>query len=76
MRTSCLTCCSYVSYADFMSTLQVRDIPEPLTRALKSHTAAVSQSPSSYVLDRLSHAVEQPTAEEVVRQIAGREWLR
>lgn len=50
-----------------MSSIQVRNVPEPLHRQLKVRAAQAGQTLSDYVLDELRVAAGRPTM---------RQWLR
>ena len=56
-----------------MSTLQVRNVPEELSRELKVRAAAAGTSLSGYVLDQLQQMVLRPSAEEVLQRIRERD---
>lgn len=55
-----------------MSTLQVRDVPEDVSRTLKARAAAAGQSLSEYVLAQLSQLARQPTLDELTRRVRDR----
>lgn len=56
-----------------MGTLQVRDVPEVLSRELKIRAAASGRSLSQYLLDQLFAIVQAPTTAQVVEMIMQRE---
>lgn len=53
-----------------MGSLQVRDVPEELTRALKQRAARAGQSLSEYVLGELKQIAARPTIDELTERIA------
>lgn len=53
-----------------MSTMQIRDVPDDLTRTMKARAAAEGQSLSEYVLRVLLREAQTPTRAEIMRQIA------
>lgn len=56
----------------FMSTIQIRDVPEEIRRTLKARAAASGRSLSQYVLDLLSREARQPTLEELLGRVRAR----
>lgn len=56
-----------------MTTLQVRDVPESLSRELKSRAAAEGQSLSTFVREQLMLLVSKPTKAQLVEAILSRE---
>lgn len=52
--------------------LQVRDVPEPVHRALKSRAAASGLSLSQYLRDLLARTAARPTPEELSARIRAR----
>ncbi|WIY82296.1 toxin-antitoxin system, antitoxin component [Propionimicrobium sp. PCR01-08-3] len=56
-----------------MATLQVRDVPEELTRELKVRAASEGRSLSQYVLEQLTELVSRPTKQQVVGIIMSRD---
>lgn len=56
-----------------MGALQVRDVPEVLSRELKIRAAASGRSLSQYLLEQLFAIVQAPTAAQVVEMIMQRE---
>ncbi len=56
-----------------MSTLQIRDVPEPVSRILKARAAAEGQSLSEYALRVLTRETQRPTRAEIIARIASRE---
>jgi len=55
-----------------MSTLQIRDVPEEMSRILKSRAAKAGQSLSEYVLGELRVIAERPTFDELWERIQAR----
>ena len=56
-----------------MSTLQIRDVPEPISRILKARAAQEGRSLSDYALRVLTREAQRPTRAEVIDRIASRE---
>lgn len=52
-----------------MSTMQIRNVPDELTRTMKARAAAEGQSLSEYVLRVLLREAERPTRAEVLRRL-------
>lgn len=52
--------------------LQVRNVPEPIHRTLKTRAAAAGKTLSDYVLEEISRWASQPTFEELSRRLAMR----
>jgi plasmid stability protein len=58
-------CCACI-YADNMSAMiQIRNVPDPLHRRLKSRAALAGMSLSDYLLNHLRTMADQPTIEEL-----------
>ncbi|WP_407317611.1 hypothetical protein UQW22_13675 [Isoptericola halotolerans] len=55
-----------------MSTLQVRNVPEEVSRVLKARAASAGQSLSQYVLNELERIAERPTLDELSARIDAR----
>lgn len=55
-----------------MTTIQVRNVPEEVSRSLKSRAAAEGRSLSDYLLGELERIAERPTREELWARIDGR----
>ena len=51
------------------STLQIRDIPEDVSRALKARAAEAGQSLSQYALAELTKAVRKPRIDVLWQEI-------
>lgn len=49
--------------------MQIRNVPDELTRTMKARAAAEGQSMSEYVLRLLLREAERPTRAEVLRRI-------
>lgn len=58
------------SYADCMTSLQIRDVPDDLHRGLKARAALEGQSLSEYALGELRRAMQRPTRRELVERVA------
>jgi plasmid stability protein len=50
--------------------IQIRNVPEPLHRKLKSRAALAGMSLSDYLLAELRRVAEQPTVEEMRQRLA------
>lgn len=55
-----------------MTTIQIRNVPEELSRTLKSRAAAEGRSLSDYLLRELDRIAERPSRAEVFERIAAR----
>jgi antitoxin FitA len=55
-----------------MTTLQIRNVPEEVSRILKSRAAQSGQSLSEYALSLLKRAALTPTIEEMTKRIEAR----
>ncbi|MCS6711897.1 hypothetical protein JSY14_07655 [Brachybacterium sp. EF45031] len=55
-----------------MTTLQIRNVPESTSRALKAKAALAGRSLSDYLLAEVTRLAEQPSQEEVLARIAAR----
>lgn len=55
-----------------MPTLQVRDVPPEVHRALKARAAASGRSLSEYTLEVLKRETARPTVEEMVEHLSRR----
>lgn len=55
-----------------MSTLQVRDVPEDVSRRLKARAADEGQSLSEYTLRLLTIEARKPTRAEVLERLVAR----
>jgi len=49
--------------------IQIRNVPEPLHRTLKSRAALSGMSLSDYLLAELRRTAEQPTIEEMLERL-------
>jgi len=58
---------------DLMGTLQVRDVPDDVSRVLKERAAEAGQSLSEYVLALLRTQARRPTVEQWLDRVASRE---
>ena len=68
MRTAC-------KYANRMTSLQIRNVPDELHRRLKARAAIEGQSLSEYALGELRRAMQQPTRRELVERVAAFERI-
>ena len=57
---------------DLMGTLQVRDVPDDVSRVLKQRAAKAGQSLSEYVLVQLKLIAGRPTIDELTERISAR----
>jgi plasmid stability protein len=55
-----------------MTTLQIRNVPDDVSRSLKSRAAQAGQSLSEYALGLLKRAALTPTIEELTKRIEAR----
>lgn len=55
-----------------MSTMQIREVPEDVSRVLKARAAAAGQSLSDYLLRELTRIAGRPTVAEVAARAAQR----
>ncbi len=55
-----------------MTTLQIRDVPEELSRELKARAAAAGQSLSQYALAALTRSVQRPRVDLLWADIEAR----
>lgn len=53
-----------------MSTLQIRSVPESVSRVLKERAARAGMSLSEYALAELTRSARLPQLDEIERQIA------
>lgn len=56
-----------------MSTLQIRGVPDEISRILKARAAAEGRSLSDYALAVLTREAHRPTRAEILARIASRE---
>jgi plasmid stability protein len=52
--------------------IQIRNVPDPLHRQLKSRAALAGMSLSDYLLGELRQIAERPTLDEMRARLAGR----
>ncbi len=57
-------------YADRMTSLQIRNVPDELHRQLKARAAFEGHSLSEYALSELRRAMQRPTRRELVERVA------
>ncbi|MDO5676921.1 MAG: toxin-antitoxin system, antitoxin component [Propionibacteriaceae bacterium] len=55
-----------------MTTIQVRNVPEETSRALKAKAALDGRSLSDFLLDELQKIAERPSRAELLARIAAR----
>jgi plasmid stability protein len=53
--------------------IQIRNVPDPLHRLLKSRAALAGVSLSEYLLREIARAAQVPTLEELRQRVASRE---
>jgi plasmid stability protein len=63
-------------YAQRMKSLQVRNVPDDVHRALKVRAAESGRSLSEYVLAELRRVAERPTRAELLARIRSRPRVR
>ena len=68
-----MTCIAHAAYAYCMTTLQIRNVPDEISRTLKIRASKKGQSLSEYVLTELTRIAERPTIEELTERIRLRE---
>ena len=66
----------HVHYAIRMSTLQIRNVPDEISRILKARAAAEGRSLSDYALSVLAREADRPTRTEILMRIRSREPVR
>lgn len=59
-----------LQHADCMSTMQIRNVPPEVSRALKARAAANGQSLSDYLLAEVTKIASRPTIDEMTERIA------
>jgi antitoxin FitA len=52
-----------------MATLQIRNVPDDISRILKARAAKAGQSLSEYALTELSRSAHRPTIDELTERI-------
>ena len=62
-------------YADRMTSLQIRNVPDELHRQLKARAAIEGRSLSEYVLSELRRAMQRPTHRELIERVAAFERI-
>ena len=60
-------------YADCMTTIQVRNVSEETSRALKAKAALEGRSLSDYLLRELDRLATRPSRAELLERIASRD---
>lgn len=56
-----------------MTTIQVRDVPDEVSRALKAKAALEGRSLSDYLLHQLQQIASRPSRAELLARIASRD---
>lgn len=62
----------HVAYADCMTTIQVRNVSDETSRALKAKAALEGRSLSDYLLRELDRIATRPSRAELLERIASR----
>lgn len=62
----------HAGYAECMATIQVRDVPEEVSRALKAKAALEGRSLSDYLGRELERIAARPSRAEILARIAQR----
>lgn len=65
----------HVTYADCMTTIQVRNVSDETSRALKAKAALEGRSLSDYLLRELDRIATRPSRAELLERIASREVI-
>ena len=60
--------CNYVMHMPIM--IQIRHVPDPLHRKLKTRAAQEGKSLSDYLLREIQRIAERPTMEEIMERLA------
>lgn len=68
-----IACYQHVIYAERMTMIQVRNVPDELHRRLKARAAMEGVSLSELALTELRRSLEHPTRRELLQLIASRE---
>jgi antitoxin FitA len=55
-----------------MAMIQIRNVPDPLHRALKARAALAGMTLSEYLLREVERVAARPTAEELLERVAAR----
>jgi antitoxin FitA len=66
--------CDY--HARMTVVIQIRNVPRPLHRKLKSRAARAGVSLSQYLLNEISRSAEQPTLEELRKRLERRSAVK
>lgn len=61
--------CSTCNYAQRMTMLQIRNVPEELHRRLKARAAMAGMSLSDYALAELQRGLDRPTRGELMERL-------
>jgi hypothetical protein len=67
LRVDMRIACEHASHMGVM--IQIRNVPEPLHRRLKSRAALAGLSLSDYLLGEIGRAAAQPTIEELIARL-------
>lgn len=62
----------HVTYAVSMTTIQIRNVPEGLSRELKAKAALEGRSLSDYLLRELDRLAARPSRQQLLNRIARR----
>ena len=67
-----LACEVHVRHSPCMPTVQIRNVPEETSRALKAKAALEGRSLSDYLLGELQRIADRPSRAELLARIAAR----
>ena len=59
-----------------LSMIQIRNVPSPLHRRLKSRAALAGMSLSEYLLREMQELADRPTVDELRDRLAGKESVQ
>ena len=59
----------------YMPMIQIRNVPEPLHRQLKSRAALAGMSLTDFLLREIRQVAERPTLAELQARLAGRQGV-
>lgn len=62
----------HAPYARAMSTIQIRNVPEELSRTLKARASLEGRSLSDYLLGELREIADRPSRQELLDRIRAR----
>lgn len=63
-------CCQHAEYAQSMSAIQIRNVPDRLVHELKARAAARRMTLSDFLLARLAEFTAEPALDEVLDRLA------